>query len=158
MNNHLTNYQLLRFKRYGAMVLSAMMISIIVLACTGCNDDESISVDYFPVRSQPLKYWTLEGFEGKVEYQDGYIIIKTKPFFWIKLYPIWPYGHSYKVNEGEVEVLDENGVVVARTGSKIIFSGGEAEAAAVSSSLVEPLPDDYNKNGKVWLLSDVSLK
>ena len=157
MNNH-PNYRFLRFKRYGAIALSAMIIPVIVLACLGCNGDKSLSVDYFPVKQEPAKTSFLESFEAKLEYQDGYIIIKHKLFFWIKHYPVWPYGYSYQVNDGEVEVLDENGVMVARTGSKSSFGGGETTTAAVSSSLVEPLPDDYNRDGKIWIVSEASLQ
>ena len=158
MNNNFTNSWFLRFKRYAAIVLSVMIIPVIVLACIGCDDDKSLSVDYFPVEKEPAKTSLLESFEGKIEYQDGYIIIKHKLFFWIKTYPVWPYGYSYQVNDGEVEVLDGNGVVVARTGSKSTFVGGETKTAAVSSSLVEPLPADYNSDGKIWIVSKVSLQ
>ncbi len=41
----------------------------------------------------------------------------------------WPYGYTGRRRDAEVEILDETGSVVARSGTRIRLSGGEIDGA-----------------------------
>ena len=44
---------------------------------------------------------------------------------------VWPYGYSWRDAGDTIEVLDEEGIVVARTGDEVQMGGGEASAGDV---------------------------
>jgi hypothetical protein len=63
-------------------------------------------------------------------------------------YPIsWPYGYSWSVEDGVIQVLDESGVVVVRVGDEIELSGGEGPATRPGDACLAA--------GDAWYVGDL---
>ncbi|MCJ7515710.1 MAG: hypothetical protein MUO89_07085 [Dehalococcoidia bacterium] len=66
---------------------------------------------------------------------------------------VWPYGYSLRIMDKQIQVIDNDGQLVARVGDKIKVGGGEVPAEIVEEYIGQPLPDDCE--GPYWLVSEV---
>ena len=70
---------------------------------------------------------------------------------------IWPYGYSYRTSWSRIEVLDENGEVIARSGTFVRLAGGETTQRGFNTFIEktgqEPPP---GCNGPYWVVGGVA--
>lgn len=158
------NYNKLTFLLYWltgvkrkALIFLCMLAAILSTA-VACNDNSasiSKSPSYFPVQKAGMN--TMEALlEGvRLELDDnGCLRVK---YFDDNYLLIWPHGFSIRTEGEEIQVIDDNGQVVACVGDKINVGGGEfpGEKAReyIEESIVEqPLPDDCP--GPYWIVGE----
>ncbi|XUW99895.1 MAG: hypothetical protein TUN42_08350 [Dehalogenimonas sp.] len=88
-----------------------LFLTLTLLPLSACA---SPTVAYFPVR-QDAGISLLIPLYGKIELSEG--ILRLREIGSGNTYAlIWPRGYSYHVSGSRVEVLDENGGIVAKTG------------------------------------------
>ena len=93
---------------------------LLILALCLLPACSSLTVAYFPVRQDP-GISLLSVLYGKIELNDG--ILRLKESTGTSYALIWPRGYSYQVSGGKVEVIDENGGIVAKIGQCKFLSG-----------------------------------
>ena len=126
-----------------------MLVVVFAILCLlpACS---SPTVAYFPVRQVPGPDM-LSLSSGKLVLEDGCIRLEWPGSSDLL---IWPYGYTYRISGSEVEILDENGALVARTGQYKQLGGGEIP----SVSLLTGFPPPPNCPGPYWLVGQGSIK
>ena len=66
--------------------------------------------------------------------------------------PIWPPEFALRAHDGEIQVLDGDGQVVAHVGQEVYMSGGEGSAASMPDCVREQLPAACT--GPYWVVGD----
>jgi hypothetical protein len=134
-------------------LIGLLMISIIFIGFTldGCT--KTINIRYFPIQKESHDIFPLGAIEGTLAVENGSLRVARNDATGITTLPIWPSGYSYRVKNGKVEVLDDEGVIVARTSDRVSIGGGEAEASSLDQSIAQPLPGDCP--GPYWLVGGV---
>lgn len=123
--------------------LMLVLISTNLLA-SSCS---APAVLYFPVRREPgLLYLAM--LPGKLVLTDGLLRCKGGNGSYLL---IWPYGYSYRVSGGKVEILNEEGDTVVRTGEYKQFGGGIVPS--VEAYVNEPPPPGLP--GPYWLANPI---
>jgi hypothetical protein len=69
--------------------------------------------------------------EGVLELQSGCLFVARPEDRWLLL---WPEGFTARTAEGNIEVLDEEGDLVARAGDHIRLGGGETNPLEVGGT------------------------
>lgn len=69
--------------------------------------------------------------EGVLEVRSGCVFVAAHEDRWLLL---WPEGSRHENVDGELEILDENGKVVARAGERLRVGGGETNPIEVGGS------------------------
>jgi hypothetical protein len=108
----------------------------------GCASSPTVS--YFPVQQTSGPSLTALT-SGKLVLENGCIRLKWDGGSDLL---IWPYGYSYRISGSLVEVVDDKGNMVARTGQCKQLGGGEVPS-------IEPYtgkPSPANCSGPYWLV------
>ncbi|HLO17158.1 MAG TPA: hypothetical protein VK206_20160 [Anaerolineales bacterium] len=66
--------------------------------------------------------------------------------------PIWPRGFSARLNDGIIEVVDDQDQLIAQVGDNLRIGGGEMPGQHIKEDTLQPLPDDCP--GPYWLVGD----
>src|SRR5258706_492724 len=66
--------------------------------------------------------------------------------------PIWPQGFSARLNDGIIEVVDENDQLIAQVDDNLRIGGGEMPGQSIRGYTLQPLPD--NCPGPYWIVGD----
>jgi hypothetical protein len=66
--------------------------------------------------------------------------------------PVWPPEFALREQEGEIQVIDGEGQIVARLGQEVYLSGGEGSATAMPDCVREGLPAACT--GPYWIVGD----
>lgn len=138
----------------------ALVFSILSTAGIGCNAYNTSSSDlFFPVQKEPDPSYIYPAAlaEGKLVLDNSNLRLKPswgKGDVWSKgELLVWPYGYSLRIMDKQIQVIDNDGQLVARVGDKIKVGGGEVPAEIVEEYIGQPLPDDCE--GPYWLVSEV---
>ncbi len=136
-------------KRYGAIALSAMMISIF-----GCSCAEPSQTPFLPVCSEPGLTQMEAYIEGELILSEGCIRLKPAPFGKSYLL-IWPYGYKSHIKGETVQILNADDQVVACVGDRIGLGGGVTELTEFIENDVigQPLPTDCT--GPYWIIGEI---
>ena len=105
----------------------------------GLNPDPSVHFPQLKTRSGSFMEARMV---GELVLQDGYLRVGGSLVIWQPDY----FVHN---NNGTIEVLDRDGVVVGRVGEEIVMGGGGIPFEYVNKLLKEPLPSDTE--GPFWL-------
>jgi hypothetical protein len=98
----------------------------------------SPTVTYFPVRHDS-EMSLLMPLYGKIELNEG--ILRLKEIGTDNSYAlIWPGGYSYHVSGGSVEIADENGNIVAKTGQYKLLGGSPEYSIEYYTGGKPPMP------------------
>jgi hypothetical protein len=65
---------------------------------------------------------------------------------------IWPHGFSLRTVGDSIQVIDDNGRVVARAGDRIKVGGGGVAAEIARKYSAQSLPDDAT--GPYWIVAE----
>lgn len=105
----------------------------------GINPDPSV---HFPQLKTASASHMQALLTGKLTLEDGYLRVHDELIIWQPDY----FVHN---NNGTIEILDRDGIVVGRVGEEIYMGGGEINLPPEDKFLEEPLPDDIE--GPFWL-------
>lgn len=138
--------------------LSILMYTLVIapMMAIGCSDDhDSISspVRFFPVVKESLQVEIQKEIEGTLVLDNGYLKINYETIDSLLLL-IWPYGYSSRVEDEDIQVIDNNGQVTARVGEQIIV-GGHMAYGLLDEYTAQPLPSDCAELRMCWLVSGV---
>lgn len=136
----------LRRNNYVAKLLFSLSLLFVVLFSVSCT---SPNITCFPVQKEN-GVSLLAIATGELIIEDGCLRVKSGDTSSLL---IWPYGYSYRISGNKVEVLNEKGEVVARTGQVKKFGGGEVELLLVIDLIDASLPE--NCVGPCWLVGEV---
>jgi hypothetical protein len=145
-----------------ALLLLTGLIAISSVCIMGCNKNENINESdiYFPVAKDASLGYPMAAIQGTLIFDSKYLLIRME-YEWMttpspEYLIIWPYGYSVNVEDGEIQILDESGQVVARVGDFIKVGGGETAKVAVEENYIgESLPDDCEY--PYWLVFKVEV-
>lgn len=125
--------------------LFVLLISAIIVFATACTP---ATVSYFPVQ-QTAGLPSLTGLNsGKLVLKDGCLRLEWSGTSHLL---IWPDRYSYGISGSDVDVLDENGDVVARTGQFKQLGGGEVSSIEAHTGTLPP----ENYSGPYWLVGGI---
>ena len=120
--------------------LKVLMIGVIISTLiSGCveetqQNDKSVntstSTPFFPQQKEnPASYMDAE-LVGELVLKDGCLRVDDK---YDNYLPVWPYGFSLNTGgDMVIEVIDDNGHIVARVGDEIKLGGGEMSGEYIS--------------------------
>jgi hypothetical protein len=118
-----------------------VLLALLVLASAACAERGPVAPAsiFFPIVPIGDAYPAGE-IEGTFHERSGCLFVEAHGDRWLLL---WPEGASARIVDGAIEVLDEDGEVVAREGGSVRFGGGERNpremggAAAAEASATE---------------------
>jgi hypothetical protein len=169
MENISWSYGLLHLipRRIWQLLLLMGILILILVLMVGCNSNSTIStttgvttttvvssstekprtVSYFPVQNKDPGVYIIVKLEGKLDIDiNGYLTIQQMKI-------IWPYGYSYKVEGGDISILDERGNLAAKSGEEVIL-GGYSSNYIGNEMLVQPHPSIWD--GPFWLANPLN--
>ena len=145
------------------MVAALVCVLVIVpIMSTSCHDNSFTTTPpapFFPVQKEPdpSNIYPEALAEGKLVLDNSYLRLKPswgKGDVWGKgELLIWRYGYSLRIEGKEIQIIDNDGQLVARVGDKIKVGGGEVPVEIVEKYIGQQLPDDCT--GPYWLVSKV---
>jgi hypothetical protein len=157
-----------------ALLLLTGLIAISSVCIMGCNKNEDINESdiYFPAAKEAQLGYPMGAIRGTLIFDGKYLRLRVEFIVEnVMITPgteylvIWPYGYSVNVEDGEIQILDESGQVVARVGDYIRLGGGETDKIVVEENYIgeslpddieESLPDDYEH--PYWLASGIIIE
>lgn len=122
-------------------------ISFLALALCLLSACTSPTVAYFPVR-QDSGPSPLALNSGKLVLKDGCFRLAWPGSSELL---IWPHGYTYRVSGSRIDILNENGAVVAHSGQFIKLGGGEVPSIQYLTGTRPP----ENCPGPYWLVGEV---
>jgi hypothetical protein len=133
----------------------AFVGAVLLALLSGCGEGtESEGGLFFPTYvhdpDEPLPGATLEGI---VTASDGCIFLDDTGSEMHLL--LWPGGWSSELKDGQLNVYDEDGQVVASEGEIATFGGGERRSGEVAEVYPDGTPQAC-RSGPVWLVSGVA--
>jgi hypothetical protein len=107
-------------------------VPLVMLLTSACGSTEPVAPDgvFFPTVPIGDAYPAGE-IEGVLELQSGCLFVARPEDRWLLL---WPEGFTARTAEGDIEVLDEEGDLVARAGDHIRLGGGETNPLEVGGT------------------------
>jgi len=136
-------------KRPITIIVSLLILAVTTLLQAGCGANEPVQL-LAVQKEQNLQMQAL--VSGRLVLDDGYLRVRTLwPLRGILI--IWPYGYSWKAEDSEIWIINEEGRAVARVGDKIQIGGGEIPASFAEEKIGQPLPADIE--GPFWLAGEV---
>ncbi len=108
----------------------------------GINPDPTV---HFPQLKMASGSYMMAIMTGRLTLEDGYLRVNGTLIIWQPDY----FVHN---NQGTIEILDRNGVVVGRVGEEIKLGGGEI-LNIDNKSLREPLPT--GTKGPYWIMGGI---
>ena len=147
-----------KMKKLITITLAIILLMTAVSVCA-CGDDHintSSPVRFFPVVKESLLVETMRGdLKGILVLDNGYLKMNHKYSDSVYLL-IWPYGFSSRVEDEEIQVIDNNGQVVARAGDQITVGGRFVyKGGLLEECTAQPLPSDCAELRMCWLVSEV---
>jgi hypothetical protein len=99
------------------------LITLVMLCVSTCGSTEPSAPDgvFFPTVPIGNEYPAGE-IEGMLELRSGCLFVARPEDRWLIL---WPEGYTAREVQGRIEILDEEGDLVAREGEQIHVGGGE---------------------------------
>jgi hypothetical protein len=136
----------MKYKQLTAVFICIMLL----LPCMtlGCHSAES-DTPYFPVARGETGMEALA--TGTLVLENGYLRLTTEGSSELI---IWPEGYSLNMEGDEIQILDEDGQVVARAGDTISAAGGEMGWINVLWVKGGFLP--FNCQGPYWVSSEIT--
>lgn len=131
-------------------MLPVFILVLFITGCTSCGDIDESDI-YFPVDKEIRSSYPEALVEGTLVLENSYLRIDR--FVDGSVLPVWPHGYSLHIEGGEIQVLDNEGRLVASVGDSIKAGGGEIAAQIVEEFIGESLPHDCE--GPYWLFSEV---
>ncbi|MDV2990105.1 MAG: hypothetical protein P3T54_08155 [Dehalogenimonas sp.] len=120
---------------------------VIGLTATACTS-ESPEIDIFPVNKYPEAASFLALNTGKLVVENDVLRLKSGGDSHLL---IWPYGWSYRISGIQVEVLNQDGEFIVRSGQYKAFGGGEV----ISMEPYTGISPSGNAGGPYWLVGSV---
>lgn len=133
------------------IVCILVVVPIMSISCHGNSFTQPIPFSPVQKEYDPSYIYPTALLEGKLVLDNSNL--RLKPFWGKGDLPIWPYGYSLRITDKQIEVIDNDGQLVARVGDKIKVGGGEVPAEIVEEYIGRQLPDDCE--GPYWLVSEV---
>ncbi|HJS26859.1 MAG TPA: hypothetical protein VJ913_07025 [Actinomycetota bacterium] len=109
--------------------LSAVLLAVTVTAC-GSSKRAAPDGVFFPTVPLGNAYPAGE-IEGEFQVRSGCLFVARPEDRWLLL---WSEGFTARTVDGRIEVLDDEGHVVAREGERIRFGGGETRPREVDGT------------------------
>jgi hypothetical protein len=106
------------------------------------------SLSYFPTRPAPGPS-LLALTSGKIVVEDGCLRLEWDGGSDLL---IWPYGFSYRISGNDIQILNEKGEIVARTGDYKQLGGGEVPSLELATGSTPSV----NCPGPYWVVSSVN--
>jgi hypothetical protein len=141
--------------------LVCVLVTVLITS-TSCHDNSfttAPTAPYFPVQKEPDPSYIYPAAlaEGKLVLDNSNLRLKPswgKGDVWSKgELLVWPYGYSLRINGKQIQIIDNDGQLVARVGDKIKVGGGEVPAEIVEIYTGKRPPDECP--GPYWLVSEV---
>jgi hypothetical protein len=142
-----------------ALVCVLVIFPIMSISCRDNSFTTAPTAPFFPVQKEydPGYIYPDALFEGKLVLDNSNLRLKPswgKGDVWGKGdLLVWPYGYSLRIKGKQIQIIDNDGQLVARVGDKIKVGGGEVAAEIVEKYIGQQLPDDCT--GPYWLVSKV---
>lgn len=151
-----TRFLLLRRvnKRSILLFMVSMFVCLSIIGCACGEDSDAVltSTPYFPAQSDPGFFQMQARAEGRLILDEGYL--RLKPTFGESYMIIWPYGHTVRLEDKTIQVLDTDGQVVARVGDRMEIGGGVVDSTEVIEDYIgQPLPPDCT--GPYWISGEI---
>ncbi len=101
----------------------SLLVLLLAFAVPACGTDEPAAPDgiFFPTVPTGNEYPAGE-IAGVLELRSGCLFMTRPEDRWLLL---WPEGYTARAVQGDIEIHDEEGVLVAREGERIRLGGGE---------------------------------
>jgi hypothetical protein len=109
------------------LVLLAFVLLALMSAACGERPPVASASIFFPTVPIGDAYPAGE-IDGTFQERSGCLFVEATGDRWLLL---WPEGTSARIVDGAIEVLDEDGEVVAREGGPVRFGGGEGRPREV---------------------------
>ncbi len=120
-------------------------------------DVEFVDIDesdiYFPVQKEVQTIYPDGLVKGTLVLDGDYLRI-TRPVGNGDLL-VWPYGYSLRIEGNEIQIVDNDGQIVACVGDSIKLGGGQIPAQMVEEFIGKSLP--YDCEGPYWIVSSERL-
>lgn len=136
---------ILAHKLWPSKAIFILLLLVTVMFATACTPP---SITYFPVQQESGAPSPAALGAGKLVLKDGCLRLEWGGTSHLL---IWPHGYDYRISGGNIEVLDENGQVVARTGQYKKFGGGEVPSIKLLTGSSPP----ENSRGPYWMVGEV---
>lgn len=133
---------------------SVIGLGIITVICliifTNPNNNRTLfksalSVPFFPVQRTPTKVSVQALISGPLKLEDKCLKVEGNLI-------VWPYGFSIGYRGNKMNIVNQEGKIVASVGDSIKLSGGQASATA-SNSLSQFT--NTNCKGPLWITGKV---
>ena len=131
------------------MLLLCLLGTLFFIFFASCSSSSTTAPAIFTLK-EPANCYMEALAHGKLVRDGDYLKLTS---FGLELYLVWPYGYSVEMDGSTVLVLDESGIVVARTGETIKLGGGESPQYWVEELIGWDIPEDCA--GTYWLTSGV---
>ena len=130
------------------------ILIVVPIILISCQANSSIpQAPFFPVQEEPDPSFIYPTalLVGNLVVEDNCLRIKAF-LLWDDI-AVWRYGYSLRTVDKKIQVLDNNGVVVAIVGDRIKVGGGEVPLEIIEKYTGGKLPEGCK--GPYWLVSNV---
>src|SRR5258706_5805800 len=131
----------------------SIWITVLLIFATGCS--KNIGVTHTPTLFFPQQKETPNAIMdallvGKLMLVNDCLRVNDENNN--SFLPIWPQGFSARLNDGIIEVVDENDQLIAQVDDNLRIGGGEMPGQSIKGYTLQPLPD--NCPGPYWIVGD----
>lgn len=123
-------------------------VSIIKLADGAPDSDPQIVFPQHREERQAISTSRPDHIEGSLQARNGCVYVGYRHI------PVWPSDFSFRVEEGRVQILGENGAVAARQGSRVILRGREVKVDDPAGREIGRTLPLYCPPGNYWIVAD----
>jgi len=146
-------YVHLLIKQQSFLALACVLIIALVISMSCYGSPAVPSTPFFPVEKEndPSYIYPLALSEGKLVLDHN--TLRLKHLWCTSDLLIWPYGYSLRIENKQIQVINQAGKIVAYVNGHIKVGGGEVPAEIIEKYIGQKLPDYCE--GPFWLVSEV---
>lgn len=125
------------------------LILFLLTIITGCSNNTHPTQPDFPVQKKHDYDYPAGLTRGKLVLEDNCLQLVTSYESYLL---IWPHGHSLRIIEDNIQVINPDGKDVSQVGDIIMVGGGEVTAEIANKYSERGVPEHYQ--GSYWLISE----